>query len=247
MSDPQTQRTVKASPLAGQLRLQRDVFLINAPDGTGWLLDLNGGFFVLNPTAVRLLRAALAADYGEVDRLAASNGTTAEHVRADQGAFVAQLLRRGLLTARLHDDLQKFPRWATLVLCTVIGRRPAVRHIPRLLLVTWVLFGRLGWQRTVAAVQRSIQPPDAPASTRFDEELAPTVREAVASCPVWVGCKERALTAAAVVWAAGRPAKVVLGVSPYPLTSHAWCEVDGRVLTDPPDRVEPFVRVAEYT
>jgi hypothetical protein len=233
-------------PSAGQLRLQRDVLLINAPDGTGWLLDLNGSSFTLNPIALQLLQAALAADEGVAGRLAASRDTTAERVRADQAAFVAQLLRRGLLTTQLGEAPQQLPRWATLVLHTMVGRRPTVRHIPRLLLLTWVLFGRLGWQRTVTAVQRSIQPPAAPAAARFDEELAPVVRDAVASCPVWIGCKERALTAAALAWAAGRATKVVLGVRPYPLGSHAWCEVDGRVVTDPPDRVEPFVRVAEY-
>jgi hypothetical protein len=229
------------------LSLTQDVFFVDAPDGSGWLLDFNGSFFALNPTAVRLLRAALKGDEREIFRIAATGGTTPERVHMDLTNLISQLVGSGLLATKPQTDLYPLPRWAALLLKTTVGTLPTLRHLARLLLLSWLMFRRLGWQRTVTSLRAYVRPASNTTAQLCDSELASAVRDAVASCPIWVGCKERAIATAVVAWAAGRSAKVVLGVSPFPLTSHAWCEVDGHVVTDPLDRVEAFIRVADYT
>jgi hypothetical protein len=59
---------------------------------------------------------------------------------------------------------------------------------------------------------------------------------AVAACFYWkrVYCLQRAVVTARLLKAAGMSAELVIGYRPSPFSSHAWVEVDGRVINDSP-------------
>ncbi len=62
----------------------------------------------------------------------------------------------------------------------------------------------------------------------------------VAACFYWkpVYCLQRAVVTARLLKAAGIPAELVIGYRPSPFSSHAWVEVDGRVINDSPSYKE---------
>lgn len=59
---------------------------------------------------------------------------------------------------------------------------------------------------------------------------------ATATCLYWkpVMCLQRSICTARLVRARGVPAHLVIGYRPDPFLSHAWVEVDGRVVNDSP-------------
>ncbi len=77
---------------------------------------------------------------------------------------------------------------------------------------------------------RGRKPPDA--------ERASTVCDAVATaaCLYWkpVMCLQRSVCAARLLRARGVAARLVIGYRPDPFLSHAWVEVDDRVVNDSP-------------
>ena len=71
-----------------------------------------------------------------------------------------------------------------------------------------------------------------------DAELTIAVCNAVttAACLYWkpVMCLQRSVCAARLLRARGVPARLVIGYRPDPFLSHAWVEVDDRVVNDSP-------------
>ena len=59
---------------------------------------------------------------------------------------------------------------------------------------------------------------------------------ATAACLYWkpVMCLQRSVCAARLLRARGVPARLVIGYRPDPFLSHAWVEVDDRVVNDSP-------------
>lgn len=59
---------------------------------------------------------------------------------------------------------------------------------------------------------------------------------ATAACFYWkpVMCLQRSVCAARLLRARGVPARLVIGYRPDPFLSHAWVEVDDRVVNDSP-------------
>ena len=59
---------------------------------------------------------------------------------------------------------------------------------------------------------------------------------ATATCLYWkpVMCLQRSVCAARLLRARGVPARLVIGYRPDPFLSHAWVEVDDRVVNDSP-------------
>ena len=59
---------------------------------------------------------------------------------------------------------------------------------------------------------------------------------ATATCLYWkpVMCLQRSVCAARLLRARGVAARLVIGYRPAPFLSHAWVEVDGRVVNDSP-------------
>jgi hypothetical protein len=62
------------------------------------------------------------------------------------------------------------------------------------------------------------------------------VAVATASCFYWkpVLCLQRSVCAVRMLRRYGVPARLVIGYRPVPFLSHAWVEVDGRVVNDSP-------------
>lgn len=69
-------------------------------------------------------------------------------------------------------------------------------------------------------------------------ELENTIHDAVvlACCLYWkpVLCLQRSVCAMRMLRSLDIPARVVIGYRPVPFFSHAWVEVDGRVVNDTP-------------
>lgn len=76
------------------------------------------------------------------------------------------------------------------------------------------------------------------------------VRRRREACEVWaaidaaarfalkpIQCLERAVITACMLRTFGHPAEMVVGVQRVPFYAHAWVELDGRIITDPPERV----------
>jgi hypothetical protein len=70
------------------------------------------------------------------------------------------------------------------------------------------------------------------------DELDPLVSEAVvlATCFYWkpVLCLQRSVCLVRLLRARGTAARLVIGYRPVPFLSHAWVEVNGRVVNDSP-------------
>jgi hypothetical protein len=74
--------------------------------------------------------------------------------------------------------------------------------------------------------------------TRPDDATTRAVCDAIvtASCFYWkpVLCLQRSVCAVRMLRHYGAPARLVIGYRPVPFLSHAWAEVDGRVVNDSP-------------
>ena len=82
-------------------------------------------------------------------------------------------------------------------------------------------------------------PPAAPRGQKATEaERTSAVCNAVATaaCLYWkpVMCLQRSVCAARLLRARGIPARLVIGYRPDPFLSHAWVEIDDRVVNDSP-------------
>ena len=77
-----------------------------------------------------------------------------------------------------------------------------------------------------------------PSRESNDETLVPAVCDAVvlAACFYWkpVLCLQRSVCAVRLLRARGVAARLVIGYRPVPFFSHAWVEVNGRVVNDSP-------------
>lgn len=73
-------------------------------------------------------------------------------------------------------------------------------------------------------------------SDRSGDEVVNDVLRAVDHACVWYVhrcyCLQRSATAAMMLRRRGVPAEVVIGFRPAPIDSHAWVEVNGRVVND---------------
>jgi hypothetical protein len=116
---------------------------------------------------------------------------------------------------RLHGAYLVCVAWLELVRYDVIA--------------SWTGFhGNASWllrqeQRAGAAPRRGI-----------DSAVADAV--ALAACLYWkrVQCLQRCVCMAALLRRRGVPARLVIGYRPVPFLSHAWVEVDGKVVNDSP-------------
>jgi Transglutaminase-like superfamily len=66
------------------------------------------------------------------------------------------------------------------------------------------------------------------------DEIVWAVEEACVWYPKRAACLQRSAIATALLRRHGWPAELVIGCRPLPFESHAWVELDGRVLNDRP-------------
>jgi hypothetical protein len=107
-----------------------------------------------------------------------------------------------------------------------------------------------GWPKTIAGWYSYLQN-HAPSSTTTEleqsvKEIDEVVRRVAARHLFHVECKERALSCWWLLSSAGFSAKLVLGVSLFPLACHCWCETGQFVLSDDQDQCEQFTPVLSY-
>jgi hypothetical protein len=80
--------------------------------------------------------------------------------------------------------------------------------------------------------------PPLPAADEPPATIEPTVVQAVllASCLYWkpVRCLQRSVCTTSLLRRRGVPARLVIGYRLAPFRSHAWVELDGRVVNDSP-------------
>jgi hypothetical protein len=74
-------------------------------------------------------------------------------------------------------------------------------------------------------------------------ELIECVHTAARLSFVRVRCLERALVTTCVLRFFGHPAAFIIGVRRLPFYAHAWTELDGIVVTDPPEKIRDLVEM----
>ena len=81
---------------------------------------------------------------------------------------------------------------------------------------------------------KSVLGPPRPADSMMERAICDAV--VLACCFYWkpVLCLQRSMCAARLLRAHGIAARLVIGYRPRPFFSHAWVEVDGRVVNDSP-------------
>lgn len=93
------------------------------------------------------------------------------------------------------------------------------------------------WLRGSGCIQRHLSQP-ATGTTPPSRELETAVCDAVllATCLYWkpVLCLQRSVCAVRLLRKHGVAARLVIGYRPVPFFSHAWVEIDGRVVNSSP-------------
>lgn len=231
-----------------------DVLTIQASDGSGRLLNLDRGFHAVNASGWAMLDAihrGREADF--INEEAALHGVPTGRVAADLARFRHALARRRLLVRSRRETTPLTERrgpvdggitW--LVLRAIRAGQSPERLAGRLLVLAWIGFRWLGWNRTLAAFWAAAGSDGGHLSRQPRARIDSAVWAAAARIPLGVNCKERAVTAWTLLRAQGEPARMVIGISLYPLSSHTWCSLDGGIIADHADRCELFAELATF-
>ena len=237
--------------------LSPDVFLVPLQDGTAQLVDLDGSFFGLSETAVRMLNGALDGNgYETVRRIAAADDVEPARVQADFGALI-QTLRTKRLIRRADDPMPVISLRAAIALGLSYPVLLLLGHLrnQRLKLSALLIFARLcfsftGWARTVEAWKKcvpatSIVLTSSSERERLIDSMDNAARSSLSNLP-FIRCKERALSCWFMLHSAGVPVTLVMGVRFSPFSGHCWCEVDQQVLTDSAERCRAYTPIIRY-
>lgn len=232
-----------------RLVLGDDVFLVGSgPEAR--LIDLRSGrFFALGPAGERMVSIALESGTEQVAAtVAAEAGVDPEVVAADWAEFAASLQRLGLLREAVPDAPARpaLPKRAR----RLSWPSPPVHA---LLTLAWVGLRTFGLARTVRklggrpVVDTQAEPPREHAEDDAIAAVDRAVREAAAGMLLNPECKERALVAWHLLrMRHGLRPRLVVGITVYPFTAHAWVECCGRYVTDDEHRCRGFLPVARY-
>lgn len=244
-------------------RLREGVLLVVAQDGSGRLLDLAGDVCAVSPSGALMLEAALGHEINVACQLVASQfKVDVERVRADMQAFLAALQSQRLLIAPGHirsegPAVSEVLCWLFAVpiwVCTHAPGRLILFKAWMYLTLAFLSTRLFGWPATVRVWNEvvSVRPSGRPAGAADTLDLLNTidrqVARAVASHPLQVSCKERALCCNALARAVGANSRIVLGVDFFPFALHSWCECDSRILADQYEgKCDRFVPVMVYS
>jgi Transglutaminase-like superfamily len=219
-------------------------------DGSARLVDLDGAVTALDVTATTMMEGALRLSEAEaIAELADAFGVDPRRIATDLRAVLADLIARGTLRSgpsglprrapQTRNQLasvlgalavrlvgsrsdRKFQAWYALTAAhlsfRLAGWSPTLN--------AWIAPGHAGWGRT----RRTTGNGNNELATL--DAITVAVTRTAARYPFPLDCKDRALAAFAMARAAGLPARVVLGISLFPLALHAWCESGGRVVAD---------------
>lgn len=225
-------------------------------DGNACVLDMRRSFYALPPVGAMMLRRVLETDLTTAASLVAAEfGVPIAQVQGDMRHFLKDLEDRDLLRQPGQPSRpQQIPRGARVV-ATLLALAFAARRSTQARAAWGLTLARLslrlfGWTATVSAWKRRIEGP-----TREPAPVTPgtqagaidaIVRAAAARHVLGMDCKERALCCWAMAKRAGLPASLVVGIRPYPLAGHSWCEIDGVIVSDDRQSCARYTPVFRY-
>ena len=231
-------------------RLAPEVLLVMVEDGSARIVDLDGAVAALDATATTMMEAALrSGEAGAVTELADSFGVEPERISTDLHAVLGDLATRGVLRSAasgLPRRARGIRRRVALALSALTVRRASAGRTRGIqawyaLTAAYLALRLAGWSGTLGGWTAPGLPGSGnarPATGNSNDgsgdldAIAVAVTRAVARHPFPLDCKERALAAFALARAAGLPARIVLGISLFPLALHAWCESGGQIIAD---------------
>lgn len=240
-------------------RLAPDVVLLLIADGTARILDFGGNFYAISQTAALMLRETLEHGLERASlQLAARYQIEASRAERDLQGLLGDLERQGVVLGpraprrsssqrerlacrglrRMLDLVQDMPLSAQAKSRVLLGlSHGAIRLV--------------GWPKAIQTFQahhrqKVPQQPARAVADTYPRDLDGIIRSVAAGYPLPVECKERAVSCWSLLRQAGLPAKLVVGISLFPLESHCWCELKGQVLTDHLDKCERFTPVMTY-
>jgi hypothetical protein len=238
--------------------LPLDVIFLTVEDGSARLLDMEGSFHAMPLIGARMLRETLAnGAAAAVARIADDYGVGRQQVESDLTVFLRDLESQGLLHRR--GSRRSRPSRRVGLVGVLLG--PAIHGTHRylrspeakaraLLGLARLFFAAFGWTPTVAVWRKAHAHFPVRQAGEGDGEtiraLDRIVRAAVASHPVAVACKERALCSWSLARAAGLHASIVVGVELFPIAGHCWCEVGTQTPGDDRERCDGFTPVARW-
>ncbi|WP_179436204.1 lasso peptide biosynthesis B2 protein [Streptomyces sp. Ag82_O1-15] len=246
---------------SGRYTLAAETALLRLPDRTSRLLNLAGKCYALQETATTILLSVLSdgAD-AAAHELATRHHMDESAVRRDIAAFVTDLEREGLVQSHTsgysntaaRPGAGTAPSRAGLLLAALArgsDRRMRIRAFAVLAVVA-VFMAVRGWPNTVSScLACDIRPVGANrgADRPSPGDISQAVRSAVARFPLPIDCKARALTSWLLLRSASLPATMVVGAKAFPLRCHCWCESDGRIVADDPERCAEYTEIFSYS
>lgn len=259
-SPPAINRVLTCDDSCGTSRdyiLRPDVLCVEVWDGTSRVIDFGGESFGLNVTATRMLTTTLTlGSTAAIQQLFASSVISEEQICEDHASLFGDLVRRGVVQrkemSQSNSNLKGFLPYVGGKLVESCCIRAATS---RSALITLMTLGSIyvrcfGWAKTLRLWRRAVHNATAARVSGLEISIAQfssNVKNALASCPVPVDCKVRALTSASVLSAAGMPAEIVIGIDLFPFLGHCWCECEGTAIADRIDRCTRFTPVIRHS
>jgi hypothetical protein len=239
-------------PVENRYTLPPHVLWIDAEDGTGRLLNLDGDVYALDRNGAYLLKTLLSEGLHRAIRSVATDcAVPPERVERDLASFIADLERLGLLTnANASGGRRERPTCFSNVVLGLLLRliRSAVRSPTvrawTLLPLTKTSLRCLGWSRTISVIEGSFSGASAEGTNAATQSEASSIGKMVSDVAskhfVRAECKERGVTCWTLLRWSGIPADLVIGVDLGPFNGHCWCESSAGVLADDSERCRRY-------
>lgn len=230
-------------------RLAPEALLVMVEDGSARIVDLDGAVAALDRTATTMVEAALRlGEAAAVAELASAFDVEPRRLTTDLHAVLGDLVAQGALRADTYG-LPRHARRTRRRVASALGALAMwrgggrVRGLQAWYVLTIAHFSLrlVGWSCTLDAWSARGRPGShngRPSAGNGDDgagnldAIDVAVTHALVRYPVPLDCKERALASFAIVRAADLPARIVLGISLFPLALHTWCESCGQVVAD---------------
>jgi len=194
------------------------------PDGSVIFRVTKGQFFVTNRAGADLWRDLVRGESAEAisRKLQQSYCMPLATARQDVQEFIDELLRRKLVRRR---SLRSKPRYFP-VTC-IIALFELLKYEFEMALLG---FGRIETQLRKTPLRSRVSA----AAAEAEEHVLSAVALACSLYCKVPRCLQRSVVLARLLRRWGVPAQVVIGYRAAPFFSHAWVEVDGRVINDSP-------------
>jgi Transglutaminase-like superfamily/Coenzyme PQQ synthesis protein D (PqqD) len=212
-SCPETSRGVRFTPSSGVKVSVHD-------SGIVFLCLATGRLFTANKTVAVIWQAVTAGEKLSTvcQNISHDCGVPLEHAQRDVEEFLAQLEQQGFV----QREQPVTSRWRLALVCRALAE--LLRYD-----ITLAFFGFGGIHKRLERYSVA----QWPASRNIDDEISRAL--SIAASIYWkpVKCLQRSVVKTRLLRHRGIPADLVIGYRAAPFFSHAWVEVDGRVVSDP--------------